>query len=332
MTGLVIFTGANSSLGIPAAEHLLSKFPEYTMVFTVRDASISDTNTQKLRDTVSRYPKTKSTILALDLSSLSAVHTFADTIASDIRNDRYPKIAAIVCNAYYWNLVGDPELTADGYDKTFEVSHISHAALTLRLLGSFSSNGRIVFLSSDSHWPGKNPGETYPPGIPSDLNLLVKPTMDADKQGRGYQRYATAKLAITTWMYALNQYLEKDENLQKITAVAINPGNLVDSRALRFNTPKSMILKQKYVYKPFLPLLKLAVGPTLRTAAPAGVDVVNLALSPEYAGERGFFTLLNKDQSSPESQDQKKQASLWAQTLKWAKITKDNTALQTSFD
>lgn len=85
---------------------------------------------------------------------------------------------------------------------------------------------------------------------------------------------------------------------------------------------------QKFVYKPLLPLLKVAFGPTLRTAAPAGADVAELALNDKYAGERGFYTLLNKDESSPDSQDKEKQSILWAQTLLWAKISSDNTKLQ----
>ena len=124
----------------------------------------------------------------------------------------------------------------------------------------------------------------------------------------------------------------KDASLWKVTAVAINPGNLVDSRALRSNTPSSMALQQRFIFKPLLPLLRIAMGPTLRTAAAAGVDVIELAVNPTYSSERGFFTLLQKDQSSPDSQDERKQQSLWAKTLEWAKITKGNTALKTAFD
>ncbi|KAG6358123.1 hypothetical protein INS49_014007 [Diaporthe citri] len=262
MAGTIIFTGANSSLGIPAAEHILRLYPQHTAIFTVRDDSTSDPNTRKLRETIARYPQAKASVHALDLASLSSTHAFADTVISGIKSGQYPPLTAIVCVAYYWNLVGDPEPTADGYDKTFQVSHISHAALVLRLLGSFGPTGRVVLLSSDSHWPGKNAMEKYPPSIPSDLELLVKPSVDDDKMGRGYQRYATAKLAITTWMYALNEHLQKDPILKNITAVAINPGNLVDSRALRSNTPRSMSLMQTFVYKPLLPVLKLSMGPT----------------------------------------------------------------------
>jgi NAD(P)-dependent dehydrogenase (short-subunit alcohol dehydrogenase family) len=209
MAGTILFTGANSSLGVPAAQHLLSTYPEYTVIFTVRNASESDTNTTNLRSVIFRFPNAKATVHALDLSNLSAVHAFADRIASDISNGKYPPLAAIVANAYYWNLLKGPEITSDGFDKTLEVAHIAHSALVLRLVGSFGEKGRVVLLSSDSHHPGKNVQETYPPVIPSNLDDLINPTCDADKKGRGYQRYATTKLAITTWMYPLNRYLQK---------------------------------------------------------------------------------------------------------------------------
>ena len=126
--------------------------------------------------------------------------------------------------------------------------------------------------------------------------------------------------------------LHKDAKLSGVTAVAINPGNLVDSRALRSNTPASLVLMQRFVLKPLLPLFKLLMGSKLGTAAPAGLDVVELAINPKFAGERGFFTLLEKDQSSPESQDETKQQLLWKKTLEWAKITRQNTVLQAAFD
>lgn len=84
--------------------------------------------------------------------------------------------------------------------------------MTLRLLESFvSTNDRIVSLSSDAHWPGKIGLEKYPPSLPVDFQLLVKPAIDepADNFGRGFQRYANSKLAIVTWTYALNNHLAK---------------------------------------------------------------------------------------------------------------------------
>lgn len=51
--------------------------------------------------------------------------------------------------------------------------------------------------------------EKYPPTIPDDLELLVKPKTGADKMGLGFQRYANAKLATVSWMYALDRHLQK---------------------------------------------------------------------------------------------------------------------------
>lgn len=135
---------------------------------------------------------------------------------------------------------------------------------------------------------------------------------------------------MTALLYTADR--SKDANLSQVTAVAINPGTMVDSRSFRSNTPTSMVRLQRIILKPLLPILKVAVNPAMRTAALAAVDVIQLAVDPAYSGERGFFTLLQKDQSSPDSQDEGKQQSLWSKTLEWAKITRDNTALKAAFD
>lgn len=214
MAGTIIITGANGSLALPAVRHLLTKYPHHTAVLTVRNDSDNDTNTTKLRSKLAQIPHAKASVRQLDLTNLSAVNDFAHSIAADIAASRLPPLAAIVCNAYYWNLTGEAQITGDGYEKTIQVSHLAHVALVLRLLGSFPPvGGRIVLLSSDTHWPGKSGLEKYPPALPEDLNLLVKPDVTHEKPsehfGRGFQRYANSKLAIVTWMYALNRYLEK---------------------------------------------------------------------------------------------------------------------------
>ena len=86
-------------------------------------------------------------------------------------------------------------------------------------------------------------------------------------------------------------------------------------------------MMQRFVFKPLLPLLQMLMGPTLRTSRPAGIDIIELALNPKYADTRGFFTLLQKDESSPDSQNFDKQEALWHKTLEWAGINGNNTAI-----
>ncbi|KAK8063018.1 4-hydroxybenzoate polyprenyltransferase- mitochondrial [Apiospora hydei] len=315
MTGSVIITGANGSLAVPAVTHLLSKHPDLTLLLTVRDASSHDANTAKLKETIARFPGARASIHALDLASLSAVHAFADHVAAGVEQGTYPPLRALVANAFHWNLVAAGQATADGYEKTFQINHVAQAALVLRLLGSFDKTapGRVVFFASDAHWPGKNGLEKIPPGLPEDLDRLVQledagSVAGGDYAGRGFQRYANSKLAIVAFMYALNRRLEKDSTLSNVTAIAVDPGSLSDSRALRTNTPTQLRVIQRFVLQPLRPLLALG-NPTLRTSAKAAADIVELAVGPAAHG------------------DADKQEKLWAKTVEWAGITKENSVL-----
>ncbi|KAL8824290.1 MAG: hypothetical protein Q9191_005155 [Dirinaria sp. TL-2023a] len=308
MGGTIIITGANGSLAIPAVQHLLTHYPDYTPLLTVRNASEADVNTNKLRSILARFPDIKSAIVELDLASLSAVQDFSSSIAADIAAGKLPPIAAIVCNAYYWNLVQDVQITENGYEKTFQVSHLAHVSLVLRLLSSFvTAGGRVNSL------------EKYPPTLPEDLDLLVKPDVrkTPDDFGWKFQRYANSKLAIVTWI--------------QITAVAINPGNLSNSRTLQTNTPTMLYYLSKFIIRPLRPLLRL-MDPTMRTAAEAASDVIDLATDKAYPRQRGYFTLLKKDEGAPESRDQEKQRKIWAKSAQWARITPENTALKAALE
>jgi len=345
MAGTIIITGANGSLAIPAVAYLLSNYPDYTAILTVRNASEDDANTTALRAVISRHPQAKADILELDLSVLSAVHDFTKSISKKIDNGTYPKLASIVCNAFWWSLTSDaPVLSADGYEKSVQVNHISHAALVLRLLTHFEpAGGRIVTLSSEAHVPGKATFEQIPPRIPDDLDSLVKPPVEASyPPGRPFQRYGNSKLAVVMWTHALNRRLVQvsppqavscacffrshtrfqHPNLGMINAIAMDPGSLVDSRALTTNTSPNFWYLQKLVLQPFRPLLRL-VNPAIRNAAEASPTLIDLAIQQAHPGERGHFELGEKMESSPDSLNVEKQDLLWEKTLEWAGLTSE---------
>ncbi|KAI1464957.1 NAD(P)-binding protein [Daldinia caldariorum] len=333
MSGTVILTGANSSAGLHASEHLIKTYPQHTAIFTVRSASSDDVNTNKLRDIIARYPNAKVFVHEFDLADLTAVHAFATIISGQIMSGSLPAIRSIICNAFYWNLLVDPELTVDGYDKTLQVGHIAHVALVLRLLEHFSPDGgRIELLSSGSHYRRKSVMTPYFPEIPENIDHLIHPPADRDKQGRGAQRYANLKLVVTMWMYPLNEYLQKDPKLSRITVVAINPGNMGDSRAFRTNVPLSVKAMQALVFNPLRPLIRRFADPTFRTSRDAGIDIIELGVGKAEDGERGFYTLLEKDDPDPAVLDKEKQRIIWEKSAEWAKINKDNTALKIGFE
>ncbi|GAD94144.1 short-chain dehydrogenase [Paecilomyces variotii No. 5] len=285
MAGTIIITGANGSLATPAVEILLSKHPGYNLILTADKVSIRQ----------------------LGLADLSAVHEFATVVAGETKSGKLPPLS---------------ELTGDGYEKTFQVNHIAHAALVLRLIGYFKpeSAGRIVLFGSENHWPGKDALEKHPPAIPDNLEALVKPLVQlpADPTGRGLEHYANSKLAIIMWMYALNRYLENDPALRHVTAIAVNPGNLGDSRPLRVNTTMFIFFLSWFILRPFLFILRRVVDPTMRTSREAAADIVEFATNTASPGERGYFTLSKKDVSSPDSFDEEKQEKLWQKILELA--------------
>lgn len=210
MDGSVLLTGANGSAGLHAAKHLLKTYPDLTVILTVRSTADTDVNTNNLRRVIAKYPNAKVDLHELDLADLTAVKKLTTTLKTDIYAGKYPPLKAIICNAFYWNLLVGPEFTPDGFDKTFQVNFISNVAIILRLLGSFSvDGGRINLVSSVAHYRRKNPLSPYIAGIPEDLDELVHPPEDPNKQGHGVLRYSNSKLVLTTWTYALNKYLEK---------------------------------------------------------------------------------------------------------------------------
>lgn len=92
-----------------------------------------------------------------------------------------------------------------------------------------------------------------------------------------------------------------------------------------------LVYISKLFIPPLQPLLRF-IDPTMRNAAQAGVDVADLATNKAYPGDRGYFTLLKKDISAPESMDEEMQQKLWVKTLEWARITREYTALRLGYE
>lgn len=214
MGGTVLITGANGTLALEYVRAMLISYPQYTIVATVRNSSTkTDPNTAKLQDIIDQYPKTTVIIQQLDLGKLADVRAVAEKLAGRIASGELPRLSAIVCNAATWSLEAGQKFTPDGLEATFQVCHLAHYLLVLKLLGSMDpKSGRIIMLGSITHYPEKkNPLSAFRPEFPTDMARLAKPPPDLPEEvhDRGFQRYATAKLANVTFMHDLNSRLEK---------------------------------------------------------------------------------------------------------------------------
>jgi WW domain-containing oxidoreductase len=213
MAGTVLITGANGTLALEFIRTLLISHPQYTILGTVRNPSPQeDVNTAKLMQLSKEHPTTKVVVQQLDLARLDDVRSFAENLSRQIEHGIIPRISAIVCNAFTWSLESGQKLTLDKLEATFQVCHLSHYLLVLKLLGSMHlDSGRIVMLGSPVHYPERrNPLSAFRPEFPIDMEQLVRPPPDraGEAHDRGYQRYGTAKLSNVTFMHDLNRRLE----------------------------------------------------------------------------------------------------------------------------
>ncbi|KAJ5605571.1 hypothetical protein N7510_008352 [Penicillium lagena] len=330
MSGTVIITGANGSLALGFVDSFLSKYPLHTLVATVRNASPEkDPNTAKLLSLVSKYPEAKVHLEALDLGNLAAVRSFAEKLSLQISSKELPGIAAIVCNAGTWSLESGQKFTSDDYEATFQVCHLSHYLLVLKLLGSIdTTSGRIVMLGSITHYADKpNPLSSLGPCFPDDFEELVKPASDPPNlvHDRGFQRYATAKLANVTFANDLNKRLQKDPKLSKITVTAMDPGGLPSSRAQAGQKRSARILMA--TLNTLMPVLKHCTT-AFRTTEDAGRDLAAVSVDPAFQGKRGYYVGLRADTAAPVSQDAGMQKKLWEGCWRWAGLTPAETVLQ----
>ncbi|KAL4940596.1 hypothetical protein BDV06DRAFT_230260 [Aspergillus oleicola] len=330
MAGTIIITGANGSLGLGFVESFLARYPEHTLIATVRNPSPDkDPNTAKLVALISKYPGSKVHVEVLDLGNLSAVRSFADSLAARVSSKKLPSISAIICNAFTWSLESGQKYTSDGYEATFQVSHLSHYLLILKLLGSTDAkSGRIVMLGSSAHYPERpNPLSSLTPHIPDDIEELVKPT--ADPAGlvhdRGFQRYGTAKLANVIFSEDLNNRLQQDPKLSSITVTAMDPGGLVQSRAQV--EQKGSVQRIMAVVGFLMPLLRHFTS-ALRTNKDSGRDLVAVGLDAAFAGKRGYYIGQKEDAPAQISHDAEVQKRLWDACWRWAGLTAEETVLR----
>jgi Short-chain dehydrogenases of various substrate specificities len=216
MVGTVIITGATGSLALEAVQQLLSSHPSLTIVGTVRNATKSPPSPQLLRlqEIANQNPSSKLLIKSVDLNSTLEVRAFSDEIAGLVESNELPPISTIICNAFTWSLDGQ-QFSKDRLESTFQVNHLAHFLLVLKLLRSMDPRmGRVVMLSSEVHDPEhSNALSKLGADLPSNesLDILVNPGADevGTEHDMGWQRYANSKLANVMFMQSLNKRLQQ---------------------------------------------------------------------------------------------------------------------------
>ncbi|KAF2086362.1 NAD(P)-binding protein [Saccharata proteae CBS 121410] len=330
----VIVTGTSSGLGFEIAKTVLQHPEPTTNIFTVRDPSAP--NAQPLSSLVqaSKNPS-DSSIASLELSSLSAVRTFAASIKSRISSGELPPIRALILNAGL-NLPEHPRFTDDGFELMFQVNYLANFLLVNLLLDSMDKQkGRIVFVSSWSHdtkfWVNescKPPNEYWR----EDLEEIARPT-EQDKPGdaknAGFRRYGSSKLWLLMFMYHLQSLLTTNPQTTNISALSVDPGGMLSTNIMRSYPlfDRLTITWPLHIYSQLAG--RIWPNGLMRLSSKSAADVTRAALvwDDPVLGEYPKAAFMNgsvrKEKTSEESLIQERWPVLWKKSVEWAGLKKE---------
>lgn len=280
---VAVITGATSGIGRSTAEGLARMGA--SLVLIGRDKERLASIGERIVDGTGRAPA----LMRADLSSLAEVRR----LAAEIR-DKVPRLDVLINNA--GTIVGDRRLTADGYEYTFALDHLSPFLLTNLLLSLLiaSAPSRVITVSSSAHRFGR---------IHFDDLML-------EKGYTAFKAYSQAKLANVLFTYELAHRLRGTE----VAANCLDPGPV----RTRFGNETSGLLHIGLVaVRPF----ELSPDRGARTS-------IYLASSPEVEGMTGrYFVRRRPHRSSPATCDEGAAKRLWDVSTRLTGLSVAGTAV-----
>ncbi len=278
-----LVTGGTSGLG-RAAAGLVASTPGWSVLLAARDAGRGAQVAAELG------PATG--VVELDLAALDAVRSAAARIAA-----RGP-LDALVLNAGV-QLPRADRVSADGYELTFAVNHLAHFLLTVELLPHLTPGGRVVVVSSGTHWGTWRKSGPFPAPRWADPRVLARPRRES-----GRRAYATSKLANVLFGTELaRRHPEVD--------VAVADPGLVPGTGLH----RGYAAPARAVYGGLAPLL-------VRLPFASGVEQAGDRLAGVVTGPPGrsgrYLERGVEAPSSPGSRDPGRARELWEASLELA--------------
>ena len=267
MSKRALVTGATTGIGRATAVALGRMGMEVLLVARDRDKG------ESARAEVAAAGAPSAAVLLADLSSMASVRARADEVRG-----RVDRLDVLVNNA--GAIFATREVTAEGFERTFALNHLSYFLLTNLLLDRLRAAGpaRIVNVSSAVHKPARVDFD--------DLQF--------EKSYSAFGAYAVTKLENLLFTFALARRLGPSG----VTANAAHPG------AVASNFGRS---NRGWFGGMF------ALGaPLMRSPEKGARTSVWLATAPELAGVTGrYFADCKEKTPSKAARDEAAQERLW---------------------
>lgn len=215
--------------------------------------------------------------LLADLSRMSDIHA----LAADFTR-QYDRLDVLINNA--GAVFTDRQLSADGYEMTFAVNHISYFLLTHLLLDVIkaSAPARIINVSSDAHKAVRS----------LDFDQL-------GQGGAGFGAYSQSKMMNVLFTFELARRLEGTG----VTVNALHPGFV----ATGFGKNNAGLVGSAMRF-----IVGTLMKPMARTPEQGAQTTIYLASSPQVEGVTGqYFVDSRPAQPQPYAHDREAQRRLW---------------------
>jgi protochlorophyllide reductase len=292
----IAITGANVGIGLATAMHVAAD-PQWHVVLACRDPDRGEAAATTIR---AGHPSASVEVVPLDLYSLASVAAAADALSRPGR----PPLHALVLNAGGIDMRARvPELTGDGFEKTFQLNFLGHFALARRLVDRLAEPARIVFVSSDLHDPRATKMGRFAPPRFGPIDDAATARGDFAKQ-TPMARYATAKMFAMMCAYELQR---RHAGARALAVCSWSPGVVPDTQAGR---DMSRLMKSIMMSRWFVRFM----GSRRSSLDEAGRNLGALATDPAYDAPGGRYYFIDAEAtSSIESRDEVKARAVFDQ-------------------
>ncbi|SPO05585.1 related to dehydrogenase/reductase [Cephalotrichum gorgonifer] len=300
----VLVTGGTNGLGYECALAIARQHPEYIVIVAAR--SDSGGSVERIQKAIGQ---TNVQFMPLDLGDMAKVRSFA----ADWNTKNLPPIQSLVLNAAL-QFPGKAEYSADGFEKTFAISHVGHALLFSLLRPNLADTARIAIVSSGTHDPAQKSGLPDARFISADQ--LAHPSPEV-AEGPGRQHYTNTKMANVMYGYSLHRRFQaiNKRHGKNWTVNSFDPG-LMPGTGLARDARGFVRFVWLSILPRILPLLRLLITPNVHTTKDSGESLARLAIGSDLEGTSGvYFEGRKAIKSSKESYDEKKQEELWQWTV-----------------
>ena len=276
-----IITGGNSGIGYQTA--LALAVAGANVLIVCRNREKAETAVAQIKE------KSRNNMVSYalaDLSSLDAVRLLARDILKE-----FTTLDVLVNNAGI--CLSNRELTPDGNECHFAVNYLAQFLLTHELLGALnaSSDGRIICVSSDSHFYGKMHFD--------DLSL--------ETNYHELRAYAQSKLALVLFVYELDRRL-RELGIKNISVNCVQPGLVKTDIGFKHTSPFHSLAWR----------IRRMGGVSPQKGAETSIF---LATSPEVKGQSGkYWDKCQPKPSSGKSYDQAEASRLWEVSMSLCRI------------